>query len=342
MEVETQRKSIIRGIRIFVFLTILGICLVFYLTSSEKTWGVLKELKFSYFLLASILIVVDLFSGAARIHIFIRRIIPKGFWACFKANLANIFLAAATPFQTGGGIAQLYVLKRHKVPYAAGMTVGLLNLVATLSFLFFTAVVVLNTIPSKLTESKSLLMILDISRFVFYFILLLTFLFILRPGGFGKFVKWFSGFLSHTIPSRQEMFQKWNRNILDFLQRYQEYLKYYWRKEKLTLLLNYVLTIILYFNKCLVAYVILLGLGVSVNFWDVIMAQMLVIFFLYFAPTPGASFIAETGMSAVMSRVIPVYTVSIFMVLWRFFTTYFGVLLGSIVLLKTIADTDKK
>ena len=138
MEVETQRKSIIRGIRIFVFLTILGICLVFYLTSSEKTWGVLKELKFSYFLLASILIVVDLFSGAARIHIFIRRIIPKGFWACFKANLANIFLAAATPFQTGGGIAQLYVLKRHKVPYAAGMTVGLLNLVATLSFLFFT------------------------------------------------------------------------------------------------------------------------------------------------------------------------------------------------------------
>ena len=66
---------------------------------------------------------------------------------------------------------------------------------------------------------------------------------------------------------------------------------------------------------------------------------MLIIFFLYFAPTPGASLIAETGMSAVMSLIVPAYALSVFTVMWRFFTTYFGVLLGSLVLLRILTHS---
>ncbi len=335
---ELRRKTVLRGVRIFLLLTIVGVVIIFYLTGSKKTWQVLREFNLWYLLLASLLIVVDLFAGAARIHIFLRRMNPGGsFRTCFKANLANIFLAAATPFQTGGGVAQIFVLNYYGVPYPAGVTVSVLNFVATLSLLFFTATVVLTAIPGQFIQGQTLLMVLDVSRLAFYFTLILFLLFMVRPGGFGRVVKFILRRLERILPSRQETWNRWEKKVLGFLAEYQRYISYYWREGKMILFWNYVLTIILYFNKCLVAYVILRGMGIEPDFWQVVMLQMLIIFFLYFAPTPGASLIAETGMSAVMSLILPVYLLSPFTVLWRFFTTYFGVLLGSMVLLRLLA-----
>jgi len=337
MPVELRRKTVLRGVRIFLLLTILGVVIIFYLTGSKKTWQVVQGFNLWYLLLACLLILVDLFSGAVRIHIFLRRINPGGFWACFKANLANIFLAAATPFQTGGGVAQIFVLNHYGVPYPAGVTVSVLNFVATLSLLFLTATVVLTTVPHQLIKTQSLLMVLDISRLAFYFTLILFLLFMIRPGGFGRVVKFILNRLRNLIPSRQVTWRRWEESVFSFLNEYQTHLSYYWREGKIVLFWNYILTVILYFNKCLVAYVILRGMGIAPNFWEVVMLQMLIIFFLYFAPTPGASLIAETGMSAVMSLILPTYLLFPFTVLWRFFTTYFGVFLGSMVLLKLLA-----
>ena len=337
MPVKLRRKTILRGMRIFLLLTVLGIFIIFYLTGSKKTYQALQGFNLWYFVLASLLILVDLFSGAARIYIFLRKMNPGSFWVCFKANLANIFLAAATPFQTGGGVAQIYVLNRYGISYPAGVTVSVLNFVATLSLLFFTATIVLASFPHQLVKGQSLIMVLDVSRLAFYFTLILFLLFMVRPGGFGRLLKFIFSQLENLFPAHRNTWRRWQENALKFLEEYQGYLFYYWREEKIVLIWNYLLTVVLYFNKCLIAYVILRGMGVTPEFWQVVMLQMLIIFFLYFAPTPGASLIAETGMSAVMSLILPVYLLSPFTVLWRFFTTYFGVFLGSIVLLRLLA-----
>ncbi len=342
MPIEIQYNKVVKGIKIFLFLSVLGMTIVFYLTGSEETWKILIHSKINYILIAFLLIIVDLVSGAARIHIFLRRIIPQSFRVSFKANLANIFLAAVTPFQTGGGIAQLYVLNYYGAPYAAGLTISVFNFVATLSLLFVSATYVLTNIPARLIDNQSLILVLDMSRFAFYFTLALFFVFLFRPQLLGKFVNTSLKFLVRFFPRWKGKVEGAGKKILGFIEQYQQYLAHYWKKEKLTLVWNIVLTVILYFNKCLVAYVILLALGLQVPFWDVIMLQMLVIFFLYFAPTPGASLVAETGMSAVMSLVLPAYSLSIFTVLWRFFTTYFSVFLGSLVLLNTLRSSRVK
>jgi hypothetical protein len=340
MSKTIQRKKVIGGIRLFLILTVLGITFLFYSRGSAETWAVIKDFRLPYLLVAGLLISVDLFSGAARIHIFTRRIIPRGYWVCFKANLANIFLAAATPFQTGGGIAQLYVLHRHGVPYGAGVTVSVLNFVATLSLLLVAALMAVNILPTTLPQNQSLLTVMDISRFAFYVTFILFVFFMLSPRFCGRLVDRLLALLSRLMPRHQERFARWNAKISGFLVQYRRFLNLYWRKAKGTLLLNYLLTIVLYFNKCLIAYVILLGLGIPAGLWEVVLLQMLIIFFLYFAPTPGASFLAEAGIAAVMTVIIPTHSIPIFAVLWRFFTTYFGVLLGSLVLLRMLARPD--
>ena len=54
-------------------------------------------------------------------------------------------------------------------------------------------------------------------------------------------------------------------------------------------------------NKLLAGYVALRTLGLHANFVDILLVQTLVMFLLYFAPTPGASGIGEVLSAAVMS-----------------------------------------
>jgi len=57
--------------------------------------------------------------------------------------------------------------------------------------------------------------------------------------------------------------------------------------------------------NCWRAYVALRALGLHANFVDILLVQTLVMFLLYFAPTPGASGIGEVLSAAVMSSYVP-------------------------------------
>ena len=58
-------------------------------------------------------------------------------------------------------------------------------------------------------------------------------------------------------------------------------------------------------NKLLAGYVALRALGIQANFVDILLVQTLVMFLLYFAPTPGASGVGEVLSAAVMSSYVP-------------------------------------
>jgi uncharacterized protein (TIRG00374 family) len=58
-------------------------------------------------------------------------------------------------------------------------------------------------------------------------------------------------------------------------------------------------------NKLLAGYVAIRALGIEANFVDILLLQTLVMFLLYFAPTPGASGIGEVLSAAVMSSYVP-------------------------------------
>jgi uncharacterized protein (TIRG00374 family) len=82
-------------------------------------------------------------------------------------------------------------------------------------------------------------------------------------------------------------------------------------------------------NKLLAGYVALRAMGIpEINFVDILLVQTLIMFLLYFAPTPGASGIGEVLSAAVMSAYVPRELTPTYILVWRFILTYFTVAFG--------------
>jgi uncharacterized protein (TIRG00374 family) len=84
-------------------------------------------------------------------------------------------------------------------------------------------------------------------------------------------------------------------------------------------------------NKLLAGYVALRALGIQAHFVDILLVQTLVMFLLYFAPTPGAAGIGEVLSAAVMSAYVPRELTPIYIIIWRLTLTYYTLAFGFIV-----------
>src|SRR3989442_7200593 len=102
-------------------------------------------------------------------------------------------------------------------------------------------------------------------------------------------------------------------------------------KVLLTLLLAIVISAPSHANKLLAGYVTLRVLGIPADFTDILLLQILISFLLYFAPTPGASGLAELTSAAVMSLYVPRELTPSYTLIWRFINSYATVIVGSLI-----------
>jgi uncharacterized protein (TIRG00374 family) len=84
-------------------------------------------------------------------------------------------------------------------------------------------------------------------------------------------------------------------------------------------------------NKLLAGYVALRAVGIHANFVDILLVQTLVMFLLYFAPTPGASGVGEVISAAVMSSYVPRELTPTYILIWRLTLSYFTIAAGFLV-----------
>ncbi|HUL49670.1 MAG TPA: lysylphosphatidylglycerol synthase domain-containing protein, partial [Gemmatimonadales bacterium] len=83
-------------------------------------------------------------------------------------------------------------------------------------------------------------------------------------------------------------------------------------------------------NKLLAGYVALRALGIPANFVDILLLQTFITFLLYFAPTPGASGLAELLSAVVMQMYVPSQITATYILIWRFINSYATVAVGSL------------
>lgn len=328
-----------QGLRFFILLSLLTFAVLFYLTGTRDTLRALDDFRISYFFIALFLVGCDFCLGGARIYIFTRKIsrLPErcAFTVSLKANLATLFMAAATPFATGGGLAQLYILHRAGVAVPAATAAGILNFVGTILFILVSGPIALGWLRSRYT-GIGIHYVLSFSTVVFYVVTVLFLLCLFKPAWIASALTAGLRGLGRIRPKKRQTFERWSDAIRDFISTYRSCTSTFWKKEKPTLLLNFLLTSLLFGNKCLIAYVILRGMGLHPDFLHVFALQLLLLFIVYFSPTPGASGLAEAGTSVLMAGVLPEHMLPVFALLWRFFLTYFGVIIGGIILMRAI------
>ncbi len=112
------------------------------------------------------------------------------------------------------------------------------------------------------------------------------------------------------------------------------------REQRGRIALGLLFSALIYVNKFFVAYVVLRGMEIEARVWDVLYLQELQYLVMYFAPTPGASGVAELTAEAIMRPLVSKDLFTPFVLLWRFFSLYVPMLLGALLLLPHLARSN--
>lgn len=325
-----------KGIFYFTAISIISLTGIFIYTNTGKTLDLWKQIDWRYGLFSLVFILNDLWLGGIRNHIFAREFKPGIKQAvAFKANIANLFLGAVTPSQTGGGIAHWYVFWKNGLKTPDFILLSFINFISTIIFFLLSGVAAMKILADKIPEGfVSYLMQFAFSVFTTIGVLIIIAL--IFPQFIGKILLGL-GHLLHNIKEawgiRLKGFaSKVEKSMIDYQQQTKAFLK---AKPHL-MIMSLLITVILYLNKYVLAFFLVKAFGLDVDFWTVVSIQAIVYLLLYFAPSPGGSGIAELSISALMASVIPVDYVASFTLLYRSYLIFIPALMGAFILLRTM------
>ena len=146
-------KTIKKGVIYFTSITILTLTGIFFYTNTGDTLEVWKEMNWKYGLFCFVFVFNDLWIGGLRNHIFAREFKPgiKAMVA-MKANVANIFLGAVTPSQTGGGVAHWYVFWKNGLKTSDFIILSFINFMSTIIFFLVSGYYAMTILKDKIPE----------------------------------------------------------------------------------------------------------------------------------------------------------------------------------------------
>ena len=249
------------------------------------------------------------------------------FWNVYKLAFINIFISNITPLATGGGFAQVYFLQKKGVPLGKSSAAALIRTLLSATMLFA-------SVPFIIFRNQSMLNLLP-GDYVFiylgifvgiYFLIFYILIFKLRI--IMKIIYKFFYFLKSKHLLSKKRFRKIIRYIFEHLELFSEDLAFFIQGKKIYVFLSFLFTIIFLLAEFSFSYLVLLGLGYQIEFFKILTLQILVVFVMYFAPTPGAAGIAEGGYSLLFSRFVDKSDLFPLLFYWRFFSKYIGIFIG--------------
>ena len=330
-------KLLRRGLELFALISVVGfVGMMLYGNNLDGFLRAMFSLRWQWVLIGVCLASMDWFGGGLRLFVFARHINPDAsLKGCILAGGLTAWAGYVTPAQSGSGPMLIYTLKRYGLPLPQAMITALMALIATV--LFFSAAgptAVFLGAGRSLGEhgvigGVSLNDLFRASLGGFITIGLVMLLFIVFPGvprGIARrLVAFFERRGNEKLATRVEA-------ISEGIDRAHESLVAFFHvRGWLALGGGVVLTGLAFSNRLLAGYVVLRMLGIHAPFVDVLLLQTLIVFLLYFAPTPGGSGVAELVSAAVMSIYVPRELTPSYILLWRIVVSYLTVGFGSFV-----------
>ena len=330
------RQKIYKGLLYLCMFTVASLAVLFYATSTSETLSALSHIEIHFLFLAAFLQLIDIGLGAWRNHILVRKLQPEvKWWLCFKAQLANEFGAAVTPGQSGGGPAWLYVLNRGGIAMASGVAVSIVVFLSTLIFFQISTTLSVFALGDRFS-GQNLLYLLQFGFITSTGMLFAIVLTLCMPGRISAGVNAIARRFRNSQTRWKNRLARMAGCIEEAIMQYQRDCVQFLRQHRVSVFKTFMITSLYYLIKLHLAYVILLGLGISINYLLAIPVLALLRFILYFTPTPGGSGIGEISIAALMSALIPTYLLPIYTILYRFFYLYLPAAFGAWVLLSEL------
>ncbi len=337
MRIGDRTYNIRLGLTIFLAISIVSAIVILFLDVNRNTWSALKQIKPEYGLIAGSLMLAQWLINALRFQVLVNSFEEKiSFWTSFQAFMANIFMSAMTPSQTGGGPLQVYIINRAGIPLAKAIAGCLIGAVLTVVCLVFSSMgILLFRHDIRLGFGHHMGAVITVVFVVFFLITLLFVLSIFKirliKRIFGKITLRFS----HSTKSKRKFSA--TKKLIHGLDQYSNCMKIFAKAKKHRILLSGFLTLCCICANCATAPVLLKGLSIKQDATQVFLVQFIIFFIVYFSPTPGGSGLAEFSNYWIMASVdVEQNFLGIYTLIWRFFTSFLGVGIGGLVVLSLL------
>lgn len=292
-----------------------------------------------YLLLGFFLLFSYWFFKAITMWVVTKKYGKYRFRNAFRMVVETNFFHAITPFSTGGQPYEIYSLKKNNIKLTDATNVSVQSFI-----IYQIALVLLGTIAIicnyflNLFPANRLLEKLVTLGFIVNFLVIVV-LFLL------SFTKKISKFLLSIIVKILNKFKIF-KNPDKTLQDLDKYIKEFNEgakkiiKNKLEFLGLIFLQFISLTSLYLIPFVLFMGVGIYINPLLVVATSAYVMLIGSFVPIPGGTGGLEYGFIAFFSNFNSTKIVTAIMLLWRFITYYFGMILGATVL--SIGKKDNK
>lgn len=293
------------------------------------------RIHWPWLLLGVLVAALDWIGGGLRLWITARVIHPEApLGGSIMAGGMSAWAGYLTPVQSGNGPMLIYTLRRYGVPVPVALTAALMTFIATVVFF-----AIVGPLAIALGAGRSLGEYGNLLGFSLYDLFLgslglfggigvVLVVIIVFPGLVRDLIRRVSDLLgrrSGKVAARLESFQagldRAHASVVAFNSP-RGWLAVFWAM---------LLTAVSHANKLLAGYITLRALGISVNFVDVLLLQTLIMFLLYFAPTPGGAGLAEVLSALVMGIYVPRELTPLYILVWRVIVIYLTIVAGSVV-----------
>jgi uncharacterized protein (TIRG00374 family) len=329
-------KLLVRGFEFFVLASLLGFAATFaYGNDLPGSLRALAALEWQWVLVGIALASMDWFGGGLRLWVLARHVMPRPpLKGMFLAGGMGAWGSYVTPLQSGAAPMLMYTMRRYGVPLPVGVTCTFLSFVATVAFFAIAGWLAILAGAGRSLGQKG-----DVLGLSLYDLFLGTLWIIGAIGIVMGVIFAFPRATSSLLHRIAEAIGRRSRRVADRLERLRAGIDeaqaslaaFNSPRGWLSLFWATVLSGPSHANRLLAGYVALRALGIHAHFMDILLVQTLVMFLLYFAPTPGASGIAELLSAAVMSVYIPRGLVPIYTLVWRLIQSWLTIGAGFIV-----------
>lgn len=327
-----------RGLEIFAVVSLLGFGgMLLYGNNLDRFLEAMISLKWGWVAVGLGLASLDWLGGGLRAWVLARHVYPPAsLKGCVVAGGMTTWAGYLTPSQTGAGPMLIYTMNRYGVPLPEAMIAALMTFVTTVIFFSVAGPVAVFLGAGQSLEAHGVLgqsvtlndlFRLSLGGFVGVGVVIL--LLIVFPGLAGR--------IARRIVSRlkkrgsDKLVQRVEAIEVGIDRAHHAMIAFTHGKGWLALGLAILLTAGAQANRLVAGYVVLHMLHIPAPFVDVLLLQTLIVFVLYFAPTPGGSGLAELLSAAVMSVYVPRELTPSYILLWRIIVSYLTVGFGSFV-----------
>ncbi len=330
---------IFSGILLAVLLSLGATALISFFAAGKEILVVIHMVNKNHLFLAILMFAFSILVDASRTKLFLRTSNSKvKYFRCLENTLLGLYTSAITPFSAGGQPFQIYHLFKMGVPLeSASMVVGV-KFITSFTTMILLAFFLLIFKGKKLAlAGGSLLiiyagMILTTAIYVFFLFLILN-----RKLAYRIFTSKFITKLL-TLFLRKKKEQVLDRSI-ESVSKYFDLLGQLWRKSKVTLLINILLTLSEIFMFHTIPYIIATSLGtIKTSYLEFFSGIVIMTMVIYFVPTPGSSGGIEAAFYMMFRNMANPALVSATIFLWRLLTFYTVIFVGTVLLSKTIYE----